>query len=306
MPEMHISLFASFRVCQQGQVLTGFAAAKVQELFCYLLLHSGRPHLRESLAGTLWAEASDTQRARKQLRQTLWQLQAALNATAQNLLTVGPEWVRFDLTPQVHLDVALFEQAAAQAQRLRGQELPAETVGALEAAVQLYEGDLLEGWYQDWCLCERERLQNLYLAMLDKLMCYCEAHAQFEPGLGYGARVLRIDRAHELTHRRLMRLHYLAGDRTMALRQYESCAASLREELGVQPDHRTRLLLEQIRNDQLAPLPPPITAPAVATPMISLSEVLSQMQKLQLLLTRLQQQIGEHLKPTEIDAPPRK
>jgi len=28
--------------------------------------------------------------------------------------------------------------------------------------VDLYQGDLLEGWYQDWLLCERERLQNMF------------------------------------------------------------------------------------------------------------------------------------------------
>ena len=37
----------------------------------------------------------------------------------------------------------------------------------------VYRGDLLEGCYQDWCLFERERLQNAYLAMLDKLMVRC-------------------------------------------------------------------------------------------------------------------------------------
>jgi hypothetical protein len=31
----------------------------------------------------------------------------------------------------------------------------------LKDAVNLYCGDLLEGWYQDWCLFERERLQSI-------------------------------------------------------------------------------------------------------------------------------------------------
>jgi len=40
----------------------------------------------------------------------------------------------------------------------------------LQEAVRLSYADLLEGWYQDWCLYERERLQNIYLLILDKLM----------------------------------------------------------------------------------------------------------------------------------------
>ena len=42
----------------------------------------------------------------------------------------------------------------------------------------------------------------------------------FAEPLAYGARILHCDRARERTHRRLMRLHFLAGDRTAALRQY--------------------------------------------------------------------------------------
>jgi DNA-binding SARP family transcriptional activator len=38
-----------------------------------------------------------------------------------------------------------------------------------------------------------------------------------------------------------------AGRRAEALRQYESCARILRDELGVEPDQKTRALLGQIR-----------------------------------------------------------
>jgi DNA-binding SARP family transcriptional activator len=57
--------------------------------------------------------------------------------------------------------------------------------------------------------------------------------------------------AHERIHRRLMRLYYLAGDRTAALRQYERCVTLLREELGVDPSERTVALYRQIRSGRL-------------------------------------------------------
>ena len=63
------------------------------------------------------------------------------------------------------------------------------------------------GWYEDWCLSEHERLQNMYLKMLDKLMGYCEAHGQVNSGLAYGEQVLRYDRASERTYQRMMRLY---------------------------------------------------------------------------------------------------
>lgn len=70
-------------------------------------------------------------------------------------------------------------------------------------------------------------------------MAHCQAHGEYEMGLFHGAQILAYDRARERTHRRLMYLHYLAGDRAAALRQYERCVAALEEELCVSPDQGT-------------------------------------------------------------------
>src|SRR5205823_7801753 len=113
------------------------------------------------------------------------------------------------------------EQAFTCTEGVSSRDLDDRQVQLLLGAVQLYQGDLLEGCYLEWCLAERERLQRMYLAMLDKLMGHCEAHREYETGLDYGLRILRCEPASERTHRRMMRLQYLAGDRTAALRQYQ-------------------------------------------------------------------------------------
>src|SRR5262249_45023608 len=153
----------------------------------------------------------------------------------------------FNQAAELWFDVLLFEQAFALVQDVPGRQLVASSAQVLKTAEELYRGKLLEGWYSDWCLYERERLQHMYLAMLDKLMEYSEAHQEYETGQTYGMRALRYDRARERTHRRMMRLQYLAGDRTAALYQYERCAAALQEELGVQPAQSTVVLYEKIR-----------------------------------------------------------
>src|SRR5690606_35507187 len=52
--------------------------------------------------------------------------------------------------------------------------------------------------------------------------------------------------AREHTHRALMRLYYVAGDRTGALRQFQRCTTALREELSVSPSPQTIALYQRI------------------------------------------------------------
>jgi DNA-binding SARP family transcriptional activator len=253
MSTLNANLFGKLCVQYNEHELEGFEARKVRELFCYLLLHWNRPHPRETLVELLWHDNQAIQ-SRKNLRQTLWQLQAALSSqirTEEPLLLVEADWVQINPKSDLWLDVALFEQTFATVQGKPGQELDGCQIQALEKAIGLYQGDLLEGWYEDWCIYERERLHGMYLSMLDKLMDYCEAHRDFDTGLIYGLRILCHDRTRERTHRRMMRLHCMAGDRAAALRQYERCAVALQEELDVKPSRRTMALYKQIRSGQL-------------------------------------------------------
>jgi len=225
---------------------------KAQELFCYLLLCRDKPHSRDQLATLFWGDCTTAQ-SRKNLRQALWQLQAGLNSKhiRPDCLIVETEWIQLNSHADLWLDVAAFEQAYVDAEGVSGYQLTCENGVALEEAASLYKSDLLPGNYQDWCVFERERLQNVYISMLDKLMCYCEANSEYEKAITHGTRILSLDCAREQTHRRIMRLHYLSGDRTAALRQFERCAATLDLELGVKPETKTLSLYESIRKDLL-------------------------------------------------------
>jgi DNA-binding SARP family transcriptional activator len=299
---LRISLLGRLCVQRDTLVIEGTHANKIWEFFCYLLLHQDHPHPREVLAAMLWGN-SPTAQSKKYLRQALWQLQSSLNSpngsAQQRLLQIEPDWVLLNSKADFWLDVAVFERAFNLAQGIAGRDLDSQRASALRDAVELYRGDLLEGWYQDWCLYERERLQNLYITILEKLMDHCEAHREYETGLRYGERILRCDRAREGTQRRQMRLQYLAGDRTAALRQYQSCVEALEEELGVRPDKSTTLLYQQIRADYLSMnLPPAAITPADGK-TDSLSKVLGTLKQLNLILNDVKRQIAQEIQTVE-------
>jgi DNA-binding SARP family transcriptional activator len=254
MSVLQVFMFGKFQVKWREELLSCLDARKVQELFCYLLLFRDRSHHRETLADLLWGGNSTVQ-SRSYLRKALWQLQTGLDAQAEFgsnwLLRVESDWVQTNPEADLWLDVAMFEQVYNRVQGIPGRDLDYESAETLKKAVLLYRGDLLEGWYEDWCIYERERLKHIYLSMLDKLIKYCEGCHEYETGINFAHRVLHHDHARERTHRRLMRLQFLAGYRTEALRQYLRCASALDDELGVKPSERTVALYEQIKIDQL-------------------------------------------------------
>jgi DNA-binding SARP family transcriptional activator len=300
MSNLQIRLFGKFTVQRQTELLKGLEANKERELLSYLLIHRNQSHPREALASLLWGETT-TEKSKKYLRQALWRIQSAFETDhdkGEHLLVVEHDWVQLNLHRDVWLDVEVFERASAATQGVRGRQLDSSDAALLHDAVTLYKSDLLDGWYQDWCLFERERLQNMYLCMLDKLMSYCEAHADYEAGQRYGAMILRYDRASERTHRRLMHLQYNGGDRTGALRQYQRCVAALNDELGVKPEARTKKLYELIRNDSLHPQDADNKPSATETP-VALPEVLSRLKRLQLVLAALQKRVGRDVKAVE-------
>jgi DNA-binding SARP family transcriptional activator len=304
MTALNIHLLGKFSVEYEAKDLSVFRACKLQELFSYLLLYRDRPHSREMLAGQLWGD-STTEKSRKYLRQALWHLQTALDMKGSEeapgvCLRVEHDWVQIDTNRTMWLDVAVLEKASTLVQDVPGCDLGREQAASLQVAVELYRGDLLEGWYQDWCLFERELLQNKYLIILDKLLGYCLSHQEYDAGQHYGSLILRYDRARESTHRQLMRMLHLAGDRTGALRQYERCVSALREELGVQPDSLTRALYEEIRGTDLIMLSAPpdeAMSPAATT---SLPEVLCRLKQLQTMLAGVQQRVKRDIKAVEL------
>jgi len=297
MPGFSAILFGKFRVERNDQLLDGLEAGKVQELLGYLLIHRERPQPREFLSETIW-ESQPPAKSKKYLRQTLWKLKSALreHIGGENPdLLIDPEWIQLDPSAGWRTDIAEFEQTYNGVKNKSSANLSSEDYRNMEKTVRLYHGGLLEGWYQEWCILERERFEAMHLTFLNKLIQYCERHHLYEAGLAYGRQLLSYDRAYEYAHRQMMRMFFQSGDRTQALRQFERCTAALHEELGVEPADRTRLLYQQIRADKLEPDLPPPTDGAPGPGTLLLAQSIERLDRFAETMDRVQIQFHEEI-----------
>lgn len=292
---LSVQLLGRFSITHEGAEITAVETRKSQELLCYLLMYRHRAHSREALANVFWSN-TPTMQSRANLRKALWQLQSELGESmVEELMLVSTEWVQIKPGAAIWLDVSVIECAFAEVRRFSGEEMSDDHAQMVSDAVSLYRGELLDGWYQDWCLFERERLHTIYLSLLDRLMGYCEYHQEYERGLTYGTELLRYDRTREQTHCRMMRLHSRAGNRASALRQYDRCVAILTDELDIGPSAPTTDLYERIRgNRSLDDDPRPLLNEGLAIER-TLKDILSHLKEMQGSVAKISQSLEKEI-----------
>jgi WD40 repeat protein/DNA-binding SARP family transcriptional activator len=234
---LEIRLLGQFELRVDGvvQVLPSRAA---QSLLAYLVLHAGTPQRREHLAGLLWPDHLEIS-ARRNLRTALWHIRKVLgddpNATDGFILSSNIT-TTFNADSDYWLDAAALEMPA-DAER---------TSGELAERVSLYRSELLPGFYDDWVVLERDRLEGLYEAMIQRLLHLLLAEERWSDALTWSGRWIALGRAPEPAYRAQMTAHAGLGDLPSLAEAYNRCLAALLEDLGVTPSAETRALYEAL------------------------------------------------------------
>ncbi|MBN1977444.1 MAG: AAA family ATPase [Anaerolineae bacterium] len=231
------------------------ATFKARSLLAYLVTYRDRACSREGLADLFWSDRPGD-KALRNLSTALWQIRRVL--PSETYLISDAQTVRFNSESDYWLDVAAFERLLNWEQgelpelveapldpSLGPAELPLDLL-ALRQAAALYRGDFLAGFYDDWCLEERYRLEGLYLGALQKLVAAHEMLGRSQDALHYAELLLARDALLEDVHCTVVRLHVRLGNPGEAVRQAQWCRDVLRSELGVDLQPETALLYDKV------------------------------------------------------------
>lgn len=249
MSSLQISLMGVVRVNYQGLPAENSMGRAVKALLGYLTIFRHRFHAREVLAGLFWGDSSE-KRARSCLSTTLWRLRKILEPdqvpTGTYLVTTSTGEIGFNNESDHWLDVDVFENQVNHVLAKPYESLESVEAEQLQAVLSLHKGELLEEFYHEWALRERERLRSLYLSGQIQLMNYYRYHSAYDQGLTCARNILSLDPLREEIHREMMRIYCKCGQRPQALKQYEACIKILDMELGVPPMEETQILYDQI------------------------------------------------------------
>jgi DNA-binding SARP family transcriptional activator/TolB-like protein len=224
-------------VIESGDFRFGKVPKKARALLAFLAAQMGQPASRERLADLLWPYQGSEQ-ARHSLRNCLLELRKALGRGTDTHLVADFANCRIRDTI---IDLEDFERLSRSQNRCD-----------LQRAAELYRGELLADFdinsepFQEWLAAERDRTLAMVCDVLHRLSAQQDAAGDHEAAIQSGRRLVMLDSLSEFGQRALMRAYARAGRRGEALRQYKSCAETLKRELGVAPDVETQLLANEI------------------------------------------------------------
>ncbi|HEX8439198.1 AAA family ATPase [Archangium sp.] len=209
---------------------------RVAAVLAWLALEGPTPKYR--LAGMLWpGSGEDT--ARNNMRQLLRRLRVSTGVD----LVLGGDVISLServVTDAVELEAHVFAGRHAQALAQAGSLL-----GTLDF------DDCPD--FEAWLLRAREQLEALRRRAASAEADAREQRGDLAGALQFAERLLGLDPLSEEAYRRLMRLHYLAGDRMAALSLFERCRTMLREEYDAAPHPDTLALARDVERGQVRP-----------------------------------------------------
>jgi predicted ATPase/DNA-binding SARP family transcriptional activator/uncharacterized protein HemY len=229
-PALAITLFGPMQVRVHGHPLPRLRSRKALWLLALLTLRQGRPVERKWLAGTLWPDVGESHSAAS-LRAVLSELRGALGSESGRLESPSRHTLSLNLT-SAQVDLSEFDQAVAQGE-----------VQALQKAVGLYCGLLLEGCSEEWIIPEREAREQSCLQALQALAAGNPAFAA-----DYWRRALLLAPQWEVARRGLMTALVASGDMNAALDTYRDLLRMLQSaDPRAVPDDETTALYQQLR-----------------------------------------------------------
>ena len=247
-PSLAVYCLGRFQAYQDDRFIENWLSRKALTVFKYLLIQHPTPVGKEILMDTIWPDA-DMHAARRNLHQAIYSLRQTLRGDQHEFLHIWFDNNSYFLNPEleVWLDFRAFEKSIQAARRLEQDGLVVEAIGQYGIAEGLYQGDFLaEDLYEDWPIVQREHMLNLYLSTVDRLSELYQQNEQYAAVVHLCHKVLAKDRCYEAAHRRLMYCYMVQGQRHLAVRQYQTCILSLREELNIPASEETVALYDRI------------------------------------------------------------
>ncbi len=111
-------------------------------------------------------------------------------------------------------------------------EKPDTDLESLTSSLSLYQGELLPGFYEDWIVLERERIQSLFDIRMGQLLDRLIESERWTAVQEQAERWLALGNTPEPAFRALMLAYGARGDMAKVSSTYQRCLTELKDQFG--------------------------------------------------------------------------
>jgi pentatricopeptide repeat protein len=125
-----------------------------------------------------------------------------------------------------------------------------ERIRVLKAAILLYKGEALEGYYEQWCENLRSEYRNKFIKALEQLLKLLLEDGQTDELALYSDKLLMADNLNETAYTVMIESLVKAGNMVSAKEKYQKMLSVYKAELGEKPSGKIISKIESMLTAQ--------------------------------------------------------
>ncbi len=254
LPKIRIETLGQFKIFYDQKEISNndFEGAKPILLLKAIVLHGSKDIPREILIDDLWPEA-DVKSGEKNFKINLHRLRKAIEATY--IKQFGYVYI-LQKSGLVSLDSQLVtldaDEFISHSKKGEHSELQEDYESALDwytKAAMIYKGDYFsEEPYVEWIARKRDLFRSRYIDLMQKKALIHEEFDQIGDAVSTWALMLEADPCYEAAYQNLMILYADSGQKKKALDLFATCKQILNNDMGIEPEKRTKELFKKIQS----------------------------------------------------------
>lgn len=203
-----------------------FPYKKSEALFYYVCIN--KKITREEAINMFWCDSNE-ETGRKGLRDALYKIKTSIN---ENIFTSSKSIIEFSNNIIIQTDTDALTESNA---------------------IHLYGGDFLLNFavkncyeFEDWVNDRRNFYKEIYIKSIQSKINELISISDYSSIEKYGNILIKNDPYNEKTYRYLMKIYALSEDYNKAIKLYHELLATLINDLGVEPELKTKKIYKEI------------------------------------------------------------
>lgn len=245
-PKVYIQFFDEFNIFiiegSQKKALD-WSTQKTKETCAYLAHNYIRWVKREEVISAIWPE-QDYEKSRVNLYSRVYNIkQLFQDAGLKGLIKSSKNGYKLELPPEIEWesDLGIIENLINQEK-----EITEENIGEFEKGLKLLTGSYMEKDYYSWTTEKQQQIDMEIVKLLHKMADYNLEKGDVAKQEEVFRKAIKLAPDAEWCYHVLIKLYLQQGKRVEAMKVYRKLEETIKTELGLEPDEKTRQLLKEI------------------------------------------------------------